>query len=221
MSDFTDRLVVIARAERDRFGNGESKEWMDDVFERVGDYWTRLAEIPAFAHWAGTNGKSEIKFDAKGNPKKDGNRNPPWSAAFISFVMAEAEAGDAFSYSSSHSTYIVRALREAAKKKSTAKFIARRHKQYSPKVGDLIACERQKKIDPNFDTYIDFVAEGKFEAHCDIVTEVHEKSVVTIGGNVSSSVMEKRWPLDKDGHIGNHDPGNSQATVICVIETLL
>jgi hypothetical protein len=104
MSDFTDALIRHCQAERDTFGNGARKEWMADVFERVGDYWDDLATIPEFAHWKGTNGRSDVKLDAKGNPVKDGNKNPHWSAAFISFVMRKAGAGDAFSYASAHST---------------------------------------------------------------------------------------------------------------------
>ena len=38
---------------------------------------------------------------------------------------------------------MVKALREAKKATSNAKFIARRHTQYAPKAGDLIACERR------------------------------------------------------------------------------
>ncbi len=222
MTDFTDRIVAMARSERDTFRNGAEKEWMDSVYLRVGDYWNRLAQLPQYASWAGYNGKSDVTFDKKtGKPAKHGNRNQPWSAAFISFLMAEAGAGTAFSCAPAHSVYIVKALREAAKPRSNAAFIARRHRQYAPIPGDLIACERQKQIDPNFDTYISYVAQGRYEAHCDAVVEVSATALVTIGGNVGSSVREKRWPVDKNGMIGNADPGDATATVICVIETRL
>ncbi len=221
MSDFTDRLVQACHDERGRFENGALKEWMEPVFRRVGDYWDRLADLPQYAGWQGYNGRSDVRLGANGRPVADGNRNQPWSAAFISFVMREAGAGDTFAYAPSHSVYVVKALREAAKAASKHPFIARRHKLYAPKPGDLIACERQKTVDPNFDTYVSFVAQGRFEAHSDIVTEVTDKAVTTVGGNVGNSVREKRWPLDTSGHIGNADPLSRTSMVICVIESRL
>ncbi|KXG87595.1 hypothetical protein ATO67_18280 [Agrobacterium bohemicum] len=132
--------------------------------------------------------------------------------------MSVAGADKKFSYAPSHSVYIVKALEQAKKTKPTEEFIARRHKTYTPKLGDLIACERKPSIDPNFDTYKSYVAAGQYEAHCDIVTEVHDKFVITIGGNVKNSVTRKKWPLDGNKMIGNHDPGSSTSGVICIIE---
>ena len=220
-SQFVSKLVQVCEEECAFFGNGAKKEYKDSVFERVGLYWSRLAEIPQYKSWAGYNGKSGVKLDKNGEPIKDGNRNQPWSAAFISYVMHKAGADDHFAYAPSHSVYIVRALDQAKKAKPSSPFVARRHKQYSPKLGDLIACERKPAVDPNFDTYKSFVAQGKYEAHCDVVTEVHEKHVMTIGGNVSNSVTRKKWPLDAGKMIGNHDPLSATAGVICIIENRL
>lgn len=150
-------------------------------------------------------------------PVKDGNRNQPWSAAFISYIMAKAGAGSSFSYAPSHSVYIVKALKEAAKSTTSASFVAQRHAEYVAKVGDLIACERQPSINPNFDTYADYVKQKKYEAHCDIVVDVGRDELFTVGGNVSNSVCKKRWPLKK-GRIGNFDPKHSTAGVVCIIE---
>ena len=220
MSQFTDKLVAQCSNELLIFHDGEKKEWMKDVYLEVGKYWNKLAEIPQYESWKGYNGRSDIKFGDNGEPVKNGNHNQPWSAAFISYVMAEAGAGEKFAYAPSHSVYIVKALKDAAKSHSDAVFIARRHADYSPKVGDLIACERQPAINPNFDTYIDYVKQKKYEAHCDVVVEVRDNEVVTIGGNVSNSVHRKHWPL-KNSRIGNFDPNSSTAAVICVIECRL
>jgi hypothetical protein len=221
LSEFAKRLVQICIEERNRFGNGQGKEWQDPHYLRVGVYWDRLSKVDGFQSWAGYNGRSDIVFDAGGVPKKDKNNNSPWSAAFISYVMWAAGAESNFAYSSAHSTYIVRALREAAKQNSKAAFIARRHKLYAPKVGDLIACERQPTIDPNFDTYIDYVKVDKYHAHCDIVVGIEDKVLTTIGGNVSHSVREKKWPINAQGMIGNSDPLTKSSAVICIIETRL
>ncbi len=218
-SSFVVKLVEVCEGECAFFGDGAKKEYEDSVFRRVGDYWTELAKSPPYGSWAGYTGKSGVQFSPSGNVIS--NKNQPWSAAFISFVMSKAGAGSKFSYSPSHSVYIVKALEAAQKAGTTEVFIARRHKNYAPKPGDLIACERQPAIDPNFDTYKAYVAGGKYEAHCDVVTEVHDKYLMTIGGNVSNSVTRKKWPLDTNGMIGNFDPQSSTAGVICVIDNRL
>ncbi|HET6161429.1 MAG TPA: DUF2272 domain-containing protein [Dongiaceae bacterium] len=221
MSEFTDAVVRICGEELATFQNGQLTESDLAVFQRVGDYWNKLAEQPDFRVWKGYNGRSDCELDASG--KVIENKNQPWSAAFISYIAAAAGAGANFHYGSSHSVYIVDALREAKKPFSTAKFVARRHAEYTPKVGDLIACERRKDTDANFDTYIDFVKAGRFEAHCDFVVEIDQqkKNAITIGGNVGNSVSQKAWPLNVAGHIGDHDPNSPVASVICVIECLL
>jgi len=226
MTAFTDAVVKVCREELVRFQDGKLKEYDRAVFQRVGDYWNKLAEQPDFKVWKGYNGRSdcELKLDASGNVVQVvKNDNQPWSAAFISFVAAAAGAGANFRYGPSHSVYIVDALKEAKKPFSTAKFVARRHTEYAPKFGDLIACERRKDTDANFDTYIDFVKAERYEAHCDFVVgfDPEHKNAITIGGNVGNSVSQKKWPLNAVGHIGNRDPNSAIASVICVIECLL
>ena len=221
MTAFTDAVVKICREELATFRDGQLKETDEAVFRRVGNYWDKLAEQPDYEEWNGYNGRSDCKFDANG--KLVENKNQPWSAAFISFVAAMAGAGANFHYGPSHSVYIVDALREAKKPFSTAKFVARRHTEYAPKIGDLIACERRPDTEANFDTYIDFVKAGRFEAHCDFVVgfDVERKHAITIGGNVSNSVSQKSWPLNAEGRIGNRDPKSATASVICIIACLL
>lgn len=221
MSAFTDAVVNVCAQEYATFGHGKTKEYDSQVFQRVGDYWNELAKIDDWKAWKGYNGRTDVQFAADGTVAL--NKNQPWSAAFISFVAKQAGAGDAFRYGPSHSVYIVRALRAASTPGSSDKFIARRHTQYAPKVGDLIACERRDNDDANFDTYIDFVKAERYEAHCDFVVGISKEMqrVITIGGNVGQSVKSKEWPIDANGRIGNHDPGSSSSKVICIIETLL
>lgn len=38
MSAFTDEVVRICNEEKEKFGNGAKKEWMDDVYKEVGKY---------------------------------------------------------------------------------------------------------------------------------------------------------------------------------------
>lgn len=226
MTQFTDNVVRICGEELDRFRSGQLKEVDSPVFRRVGEYWDKLAEIRDYKVWRGYNGRSDTKLRLDANDRVVEvleNKNQPWSAAFISWVVRMAGGGDHFRYGPSHSVYIVSALKEAKKANSTAKFIARRHTAYAPKIGDLIACERRANDDANFDTYIDFVKAEKYEAHCDFVVgfDAQKTRAFTIGGNVGNSVKRKEWPLDAQGHIGDRDPQSEIAHVICVIECLL
>jgi hypothetical protein len=233
MTAFTDKVVTVCGEELALFEGGALKEYDKAVFQRVGKYWDELAKIPDYKAWKGYNGRSDVKLELKSNgevKKIIRNKNQPWSAAFISWVAKQAGAGDHFHYGPSHSVYMVKALREAKKatskaKKatSTAKFIARRHTQYAPKAGDLIACERRSLDDATFDTYIDFVVAGRFEAHCDFIVGFNEAKtkIITIGGNVGNSVKAKSWPLNSKGHVGDRDPTSSVAGVVCIIECRL
>jgi hypothetical protein len=226
MSTFTDEVVRLCNSEYELFGNGSFKEYDEEVYRRVGEYWDSVALVPKYQVWKGYNGRSGVKLTFLSNGKikkpvsKEDNKNQPWSAAFISWIARTAGAGDAFPYSPGHVTYIVQALKEA-KSPSGGKFVARRHTQYTPKVGDLIACERRTDSDATFDTYVAHVQAGKYEAHCDFVVAVEQNQVVTIGGNVGHSVAKKIWPLNSQGRIGDHDPGSATSRVICVIETKL
>ena len=70
---------------------------------------------------------------------------------------------------------------------------------------------------------IDYVAAGRYEAHCDVVIGFNDKKTraITVGGNVGNSVSRKEWPLDENGRIGDRDPTSRDAGVICVIECRL
>lgn len=226
MSAFTDEVVRLCRAELEFFGDGKLKEYDKAAYKRVGTYWNALALEPDLAKWKNYNGRSDckLKLDAAGEVVRViSNNNQPWSAAFISWVARGAGAGKQFSYSSAHAGYILKALAEAKKATSKAKFIARRRTAYRPKVGDLIACERLTSADPTFDNYADYVKAGRYEAHCDFVVGANGDGtkLLTIGGNVGHSVKQKLWPINSKGLADKTDPTNPDATVICIIECLL
>ena len=157
---FTEEVVRICNEQWEFFDRGRRKEYQKKVFRRVGDFWSEGADV------SGRTGRSQVDF---GNLDRDNpevivpdsrNKNPPWSAAFISFVAKTAGAGNRFKYSGAHATYILAALDAAANSNTTAKFIARRHTQQRPQIGDLIACGRERAKTATFDTVRDFVVEG-------------------------------------------------------------
>jgi hypothetical protein len=230
MSAFTDEVAKSCLAQWETFKRGKAKEWWDPQFGDVARYWKKLGitrdgrENITFE----LNADGSLKLDPVNHqpvprsPKKTFNRNPPWSAAFISWIAREAGAGTKFKYRAYHSFYIMAALREAALPASTAPWIARQRDAYTPKVGDLIACGRDRAKTATFSTAASFIDNSVdvdfFPSHTDFVVEVKSDKVVTVGGNVGDSVGRKNWPLDTDHFIGEHDPQTPTASVICIMQ---
>jgi len=123
----------------------------------------------------------------------------PWSAAFISYVLQQAGAGDRFPYSETHSNYITWA-RDNALKNNNAIFLA-----YAvcdsmaawPQPGDLLCKNRDGK-----QYTLTGIKAGNI-SHCDVVVEVDTltRTVYTIGGNLNNSVVKRVVHLDANGFI--------------------
>ena len=205
MSVFTDKVASQCRTELARFNNGEGTETEDPFFKFVGEYWS-----------FGLDGRTTFQ-DSRGRPFR-----PAWSAAFISFIMRKAGAGDEFFYSEAHIHYAVKAIRDA-QNGVPAKFLGRDPTIQKPKVGDIINAGRGDSAGVTFATVLrkygkDPVPNGNFLAsHSDIVVSIDaaNKKLKTVGGNVGDSVSEKTWTLKADGTL------SKGPTLICVIETLL
>jgi hypothetical protein len=84
------KAVRIANQELARWGNGAIKETDPRTRRVLQDYWKIGAGV-------------SYSEDQLGNPAFQSDH--PWSAAFISWVMKTAGAGNAFKYSASHSVY--------------------------------------------------------------------------------------------------------------------
>ena len=120
----------------------------------------------------------------------------PWSAAFVSYVMHMAGAGDQFKYAAAHAEYTRWAIENQVQKRKTG-FKGFRLNEATPEPGDLLGKSRSSSA-----ASYDSIQKGGFvPTHCDIVTEVRGKQLVTIGGNVGDSVTETPLTLDKDGHV--------------------
>lgn len=91
------------------------KEAYGKYNDRIATYWQA---IPAPSY------KRLLKIYGKDHTRLDGTlRNLAWSAAFISFCMKEAGAGDAFPYSSGHATWIVASIKNRLKNKLNAPLV--------------------------------------------------------------------------------------------------
>jgi Uncharacterized protein conserved in bacteria (DUF2272) len=227
MSQFTDKVVEVCASERALFKNEQAKEWWDPQFKRIGDYWRELGITrdgrTSIVFRKKPNGQLEL--DANGQPipvHPNNNGNPPWSAAFISFVAKQAGAGTKFHYKGYHSHYIIKALKAAASAGSTAPWIARRVESYKPKVGDLVAGGREWAKNASFDTaetIVDTsVASDFFPSHTDFVVEVSTAKIVTVGGNVAQTVKRKSWPLNPNGTLNLAASASPSSALICVME---
>ena len=138
--------------------------------------------------------------------------NWAWSAAFISWIMRHAGAGNDFAYSKAHTDYVGEAKQNKLANNSNP-FKAYKIDEAAPRIGDLVC----KEIQNSGVTY-DNVDQGFKPSHCDIVTAVNPYLLHTIGGNVSHSVSMTTVEIDENGHItekgyyavvrvGNSDPG--------------
>jgi peptidoglycan hydrolase-like protein with peptidoglycan-binding domain len=178
---FRQRIVRIANQELARWGRGAIKETDPRILQTLQDYWK--------------TGTGNNYSDAQLSDPKFQNDHP-WSAAFISWVMRTAGAGNAFKYSSAHSTYTRWAKDNRVDDKANA-FKAYRISEVAPQVGDIV-CKRRAGSGATYDN----IRPG-MKTHCDIVTEVRPGRLVTIGGNVSNSVAQTTPRTDTRGFLSD------------------
>jgi hypothetical protein len=122
----------------------------------------------------------------------------PWSAAFISWVMKTAGAGNKFRYAKMHAEYIVWARNNARKKNNLPKAYAVNDQRAAwPQPGDLLCKNRNGK------SYSLSSLCSSCISHCDIVLEVDTLNgiITTIGGNVKNRVNKTLVYVNRDGFI--------------------
>jgi len=187
MASIIPTLVQVCEKEWQFFGfsrknlNGTSvvgkREYEDGAWQRIGDYWKFIGG--AYKNLTG----------------KD--RGTAWSAAFISWCMNAAGAGNRFPYSASHATYINAAIANAISGKTSAPLIGQRLKGYKLKVGDLIGYWRgDKQI--SFDNAL---KSDWYQSHTDVIVEVSADIAYSIGGNVMHSVTKREVKLGAGGDL--------------------
>jgi hypothetical protein len=124
-------------------------------------------------------------------------KNHPWSAVFISYVMKKAGAGTAFAYSPAHQNYIRAARRNRLTSNTGNPFWAFRVTEIAPQVGDLVCTAR----DNSGATYDNIAGRQPRKTHCDIVTAVRPGEIRVIGGNVRQNVDAKILRTQPDGRL--------------------
>lgn len=146
--------------------------WEDDKAgsARVAKYWRAVGK-----DWTGY----------------DGDR--PWSAAFISWIMAEAGVpASEMPATATHAHY----LRTAIDSVATGHWRPHPPSDYTPRPGDLICATRAGQKVARYDQ----VPTGA-TLHCDIVVSVSSGALESIGGNVRNSVSRSKRLLGPDGRL--------------------
>ncbi|MDT7951358.1 MAG: DUF2272 domain-containing protein [Acetobacteraceae bacterium] len=157
------------------------------MWQRVGDYW-----------WIGQNNGSESsswtgKYGSFGQPYR--GEPPAWSAAFISYLMRTAGAGDRFPYSPLHATYINAAA------SGNAVLAAQPPELYAPQRGDLICFGRRGAQNLRFSD----LPAASFFGHCDMVVGIVPGELTVVGGNVSAGVTMKHVSITPQGTLATPD----------------
>ena len=122
-----------------------------------------------------------------------------WSAAFISYIMRIAGAGERFPYSSAHADYINAAKAQADTGGGNLVVTAERPDRYAPQPGDLICLGRGGSRALTYDQ----LPTTSFPGHCDIVVSVEPSQLTVIGGNVDDTVTEKHIPVTASGMLSD------------------
>jgi hypothetical protein len=168
------------------------------LWQRVGEYWWLGLDPGApESGWTG-------KHDGAGRvfwPEDDGDY--AWSAAFVSYVMRIAGAGDRFPYAADHAVYINAAKRMALGAAENWLLVAERAEAYAPRPGDLICFGRGRAGGLRYD---DLPTTALFPAHCDIVVDTAQPGqIMVIGGNVRDAVTATWVPVTADGRLASAD----------------
>ena len=170
----------------------DKPERQPGLWQRVGEYWwIGLAGAAPEAAWTG-------KHDADGRvfPAAEDGRYA-WSAAFISYVMRVAGAGERFPYSPNHATYV-----NAAASGVSPILKAEAPERFPPRAGDLICLGRGRARTLRF---VDLPTPDLWPGHCALVTDVQPGMLATIGGNVDDAVTMIHVPISATGTVARDD----------------
>jgi hypothetical protein len=124
----------------------------------------------------------------------------PWSAVFVSFCVKTAGAtASEFKFAAAHSVFVHQAIQNAIA--GTGVFQGFKITERAVHVGDII---QNNRGNTSFD--FDFAkANANYQSHSAIVVARGEDSMgkfaLTVGGNESDSVRQKRVILNADGTI--------------------
>jgi GH25 family lysozyme M1 (1,4-beta-N-acetylmuramidase) len=170
LSGLRGRIVEIAQREFERWAKGTKTETDPAMHDVLREYWQTVL--------SGAAVEQAIQ------------QRSAWSAAFVSYVMRHAGAGDAFKYAAAHYVY-VSAAKRSRQRSEPAKFWAFDISSAKPEPGDLVCRDRGANGGCGGTTLQNVDDGSSRPTHSDIVTEVKPDSITVIGGNVGGSGCAK------------------------------
>jgi hypothetical protein len=162
------REALLAQVHREfmRFKRGLGQEHVKPYAGFVGEMWKAL----------------KVNLDGT-------DRDQPWSAAAISFMVKNAGTAYAkFKFASGHSKFVHAAIKAREREDLASPFWGYRLHELRPEIGDIVA-----RDNPSFAPSVDFDVASKldsYRSHSDIIVHIDsaKQRAVAIGGNVSNSV---------------------------------
>lgn len=168
-----------------RFKKGNSSEEVEPYNTYVHEMWLVIGE-----NWYGKS-------------KYPNGKDVPWSAAFISFVVANSgpEYGE-FLLDASHSVFSNDAIRARVMKEDDKPFWGYRISEKKPEIGDIV---HRNRLTGGLNYSYDYAENhANFDSHSDIVCEVSKGVARVIGGNTGGgegTVAVHEYELDDNGFL--------------------
>lgn len=168
-----ENLVASVFTEWMRFARGAGKEHHAPYFRFVGEMWQSIG----------------IDLDGK-------DRDTPWSAAAISFMVRNAgPAYRHFRFAAAHSKFVNHAINARFDNDERVPFWGYRLDEVQPQIGDIIC-----RDNPNHAPEVDFDTAHHLDAyrsHTDIIMQIDSANnkIIAVGGNVSHSVKIAEYDL--------------------------
>jgi len=184
VSKAREALVEQAIAQWLRFEKGQGQENLQPFASHVGEMWTAI-----------------------GLNKLDGtDRDVPWSAAAISFMVrrAGAEGGFAkyagFKFAAAHAKFIHDSIKRRRAADNTSPFWGVQLFEERPQIGDIVCRWRETPR-----TFADAERQDSYKSHSDIIVRVGANEVQAIGGNVKHSVSLTTYKKTASGFLDDSD----------------
>ena len=109
-----------------------------------------------------------------GPPQTARDRDAPWSAAAISFMVRKAALSEPrysqFRFAAAHSQYIHDAIQRREAENTGAPFWGFRLHERKPQLGDIVCRQRITNVNYDFARTRD-----SFKSHCDIIVQIRDE----------------------------------------------
>ena len=189
--------ITVSENERGRLQDGATPAW-----QRVAEYWKGSGLLAQMSYFPGA---ADCSYGDTGHLSSASCRaflsDTPWSAAFVSFVMARAGL-PGFVASASHIDFV----RDAYQNPATSPYALADPDSANPAAGDLLCFSRARDVigPQGLRDMLDSGSTDGLNMHCDIVVATSpngDGKLYLVGGNVLQGVTMRVLPLNRAGRI--------------------